>query len=625
MIRLRDAAVLAGTKLRTRKVRTIITAVLASLLFAGLVAVFTVVRGGVDSYARYSKNGLSQRYITNVIQYSGSSIDYTSTQLIVQANERNKQVITEKKADAKRLGLEYDAASEPATTFDDGQGGEYLNTENFAVQQILGDVVRQQKTPLERVQQVAVKYTPKQLYEAVSFGDTTHLTMMKAGKESFETAKETTMTSYGTEPLSTLSYIPQTITDTFLLEGADLTPATSTDSAIPVIVTFSDAEKSLGLTALPKTATNEQKLSRINDVKQRAVNVTLAVCYRNETSKQLVEQTKQQIAELEKRKNDKTYQQPSQLYALPDASTCGAVLVTKDTRTSEEKRMADRQREFNLKYNIEKEPVQKKLTFRIVGLSADMPDYANMSTLDNLAMMIGGTSLMGQWVIPTELVDSSIRKDFISQASLIESATSYSNGVFGTLVEFSTAADAEKFVTEQSCSGMDCMSKPVISYFGSNGVLIENITKSATNILQIAGLVVSGIAAILTMGMIGRVITDSRRETAVFRAIGAKRNDIRLMYTLYVLAFSLIIALSALVIGFVLAYFYNASIADSLTTSARLMFIETRETTPFSLVGFWPQAVILTIGVIALSGFVAMLLPLARNLARSPLRDMRDE
>lgn len=195
----------------------------------------------------------------------------------------------------------------------------------------------------------------------------------------------------------------------------------------------------------------------------------------------------------------------------------------------------------------------------------------------------------------------------------------------GVLAEFSNAQDAKKFVEEQGCSGMDCMTKPFITYFGSNSVLIDSLFSKATTVLKIAGLVVSIIAAILMMGMVGRVITDSRRETAVFRAIGAKRNDIRAIYALYVLAFSLIIALSALCIGTGVAWLYSLNVSDSLTTSARLMFIESHETAPFVLVGAWPAAIFLTIGVIVLAGLVAMLLPLSRNLVRSPLKDMRDE
>lgn len=625
MIRLRDAVVLAGTKLRARKTRTIVTAVLASLLFAGLVFVFSALRGGIDSYGRYSKNGLSQRYIANILFYNvDSTTDFSSAELIVKAKERNKQVIADKKADAKRLGLEYDAVNEPAVTLDDGQGGVYLNTENFAVQQILKEEEASKKTNEERAKEIAASYNPKAFYATKSFGDTNNLAVMKSGKESFESSTQQSM-SYTVDPLTTLSYLPRTLVDSFLLDGADLSVTTNTDAAIPVIVTYADAEKALGLTSLPQTALNDERLERIDEVKQKAVNVEISVCYRNDASKQIIEQTKQQISDLEKHKNDATYQKPSQIYALPDVTSCGPAVVTKDTRTADEKRLAAKQKEFNLKYNLETEPVQKKLTFRIVGLSPDTPDYASMSTFEGLASTIGGTSLMGQWVIPSELVDTSVQADFIPQQTSNFMGSFWYSSSIGNLVEFSSAADAKRFVTEQACTGMDCMTKPMMTYFGSNSVLLQNITDNAAKGLLVAGAIVAAIAAVLMMGMVGRVITDSRRETAVFRAIGAKRNDIRLMYALYVLAFSLIIAVSAVIIGMLGAWLYSNSVSPSLTTSARLMFIETRETAPFTLVGLWPEALLLTVAVIVLAGFTSMLLPLARNLARSPLKDMRDE
>lgn len=623
MIRLRDAALLAGTKLRTRKTRTIVTAVLASLLFAGLVFAITFVRGAVDSYARYSKNGLSKRYITNVLFNNTNSLDMSSSELIVKAKERNKQVVADKKADAKRLGIEYDATAEPAVTLSDGQGGkgEYLNLANFAAQQVFAEETAKLETDEQRTKARAAAYNPVEFYEAKSFGDTNNLATMKSGKESFESTTQHTF-SYLPDTLTTLSYLPRTLVDPFLLDGADLTPVNDTNSPIPVVVTYADAERALGLQSLPKTASNIERLKRINDVKKQAVNIQITVCYRNEASKQQIEQTKQQIADIEKHAKDLTYQKPSQIYALPDPSSCGAAVVTKDTRTADEKRIAEKQKEFNLKYGVETEPVQKKLAFRIIGLSPDTPEYTNMGTFESLLAMIGGTSLMGRWSIPSELVDASVQTNFIPQ---ITANSSYMYSSIGSLVEFGSASDAKRFMTEQGCTGMDCMTKPTISYFGSNSVLIENMMDGSAKVLWIAGLIVAAIASMLMMGMVGRVITDSRRETAVFRAIGAKRNDIRVVYTLYVIAFSCIIAVLAVALGTFAAWLYSNSVTESLTTSARLMFIETKETAPFTLVGFWPQALLLTGGVILLAGFVSMLLPLARNLARSPLKDMRSE
>lgn len=624
MIRLRDAAVLAATKLRTRKARTIVTAVLASLLFAVLVFAFTAIKGAISSYAAYSKNGLSGRYIASVQYSNGSYVATDSPELIVLAKERNKQIIEQKKADAKRLGLTYNAAEEPPVTMMDTQSGsaEYLNTSNLAAQQVYAEAVAKLPTALDSAKKAAAAYHPKAFYNSDVLGDTNGLVRMKQGKEAFETADKST--SYQMDTLTTLSYLPMTVSEPFLLQGADLSVATTTESSIPVIVPYDEAEIALGLKSLPKTATNTERLARIDEVKRHAANVTVTVCYRNAASQQQVETTKQQIAEIAKHKGDRTYEMPSQIYALPDQTSCGAVVVTKDTRTAEEKSLAAKQSEFNIKYGVESVPVQKKLTFRIVGLAPNAIDYSSFSTLESLATLIGGSSLRGQWVVPTELVDASVRGSFIPQASN-DTQMMVSSMTVGVLAEFSNAQDAKKFVEEQGCSGMDCMTKPFITYFGSNSVLIDSLFSKATTVLKIAGLVVSIIAAILMMGMVGRVITDSRRETAVFRAIGAKRNDIRAIYALYVLAFSLIIALSALCIGTGVAWLYSLNVSDSLTTSARLMFIESHETAPFVLVGAWPAAIFLTIGVIVLAGLVAMLLPLSRNLVRSPLKDMRDE
>lgn len=298
-------------------------------------------------------------------------------------------------------------------------------------------------------------------------------------------------------------------------------------------------------------------------------------------------------------------------------------MVTADTRTSDQKTHDAKQREFDLKYQTITEPVQKKLTLRVIGVSPSEPNYNSMSTLEMLSMSVGGASLGGVWAIPEELVDQSVRDSIIPQAG----ADNIGNQVINklNLYEFPTADDAKNFVEQENCNGMNCVRKPMLFYYGSNSVLLDNLKENATKVLGIAGLVVAAVAAVIMMGMIGRVIADSRRETAVFRAIGAKRNDIRLIYTVYVLAFSFIIALLAIGLGLGVAAIISSTQEASLTVSARLMFIETTETSPFQLVALWPEALLMTVGAVLLTGFVAMQLPLARNLVRSPLKDMHDE
>ena len=139
------------------------------------------------------------------------------------------------------------------------------------------------------------------------------------------------------------------------------------------------------------------------------------------------------------------------------------------------------------------------------------------------------------------------------------------------------------------------------------------------------GIIIGCIAALIMMGVIGRVIADGRRETAVFRAIGATRNDMRLVYTMYTALFSLIIVVVSVVIGLGLAVWLDAMYAANISTQMHLAFISAPLDETFRLLGFWPELLLVASGLVILSGLVSMLLPLARNLARNPIKDMRDE
>lgn len=635
MIRLVDAWTLAMTKLRTRKLRTITTAVLASLLFAIIVFGFTTMRGNLDSYARYSKNGLSERYIAQVMYWDSpnQTLDLSGKEIINKAKERNQQVIAEKTADAKRLGIFYDAAMEDPVTMTseyEYEGKPYLNSGNYAAREVIAEAEASLTTNAQRVKDIAAAYHPTNFYETKSFGDTGNLSVMYGGKETRISDPRDTNTkgaylgADSTDSITSLSYLSQSVVESFFLDGADLTPAKTTTDEIPIVIPYSQAERALGLASLPKTATNDEKLARFNEVKQNAVNLTIQACYRNGASQDLIAATEQQIADAEKHKDDATYQEPSQVYALPSATSCGAAVVTKDTRSAAEKRETAAQHEFNVKYGIEQEAIQRKITLRVVGLASGTPNYSSIDSLSSLFLLFGGSSLSGVWVVPSELVDETIQDVIIPQSD----TQWWSQSLFtlANLVEFNSAEDQRKFMDNESCSDGWCgESKPYVTSFGSNSVLMDDIAEKMTRGLLIAVGIVSAIAALLMIGMVGRVVTDSRRETAVFRAIGARRNDIRAIYTMYVSAFSLIIALTAILLGTAAAAVVNVFTTDSLTTTMHLLYVESRETAPVSLVGFWPEALALVIAVMVFVGLFAMLLPLSRNLARNPLKDMRDE
>ena len=126
MIKSVDTLLLAFTKLRARKVRTIITVLLASLLFGVLVAASLVMTGAFRSVASFREDGLTSRYIVSVnpvIDTESASKLRRDPLLITEAKKRYEKLVEEKTAEAKRLGLAYTQASDqpPYTQSSDGK------------------------------------------------------------------------------------------------------------------------------------------------------------------------------------------------------------------------------------------------------------------------------------------------------------------------------------------------------------------------------------------------------------------------------------------------------------------------------------------------------------------------
>lgn len=627
MIRLSDAIILALTKLRTRKIRTIVTVFTASLLFSGLtIAAFTA--GGVlDSARRFTSGSLSERYIANVF-FSPRDDAYNNPEVQARATELYPQIIAEKKAAAKQLGIEYNPATEPKPV-EENDYNKYLNVESLASRRALEEYYAKQPTPQDKTKAVANAYHPKEYF---NFGHSTidgRLKLLKEGKEDFA---EKVNTGYSSTQDITggWSYLSLSVLKPFLVEQKYL-DAQQNKNDLPVIAPYSKVEAALKLAPLAKNASPQERFDRIKEVRARAASVTFTTCYRNGASQSQIDQAQQVARQIEQNKNNKDYQKPSLIYGLPQPESCEPATILSDTRTTDEKKLSKKQEEFDKKFGAFVDPVQQKISARVVGISPDGFDMGNFSSVDVLISMIAGSSLQGAWAVPQELYDQLPNKtDYDKFHAASGKALEVSSTIFmpqtGQLVEFSNAEDAKAFMTKEGCSGPDCSeTKPLITYFGSNSVLVQDLTDGVGATIGYIGIGIAVIAALILMGMVGRVIGDSRRETAVFRAIGAKRNDIRAIYVLYTLFLSLLIAIITVSIGLGVALWFDGQFSGEATVRAQLTFVGADEDTQFHLFGIWWQALVAIVGLIILSGFVSMLLPISRNLARSPIKDMRDD
>lgn len=630
MIRISDATILAVTKLRTRKIRTIVTVVTASLLFGILTFAIFVAGGVFDSAKRFTTGGLSDRYIVRAQSFDGMMIP-DAPEVKTRAIEIYNTLVADKKTEAKRLGIDYDPASEmkpvQASGYDDST---HLDISSPAAQQAIVEYRQSQPTLRQKIEKIASPYQPIHYYDLQPNQMDGAAVMMKNGKEEF-TDEKGRDSSYEAQPdiSDGWFYLDSSITASFLLDQKYLdTQKNVTD--LPIIAPYSKVEAALGLKPLPKTANQQEQLKRIVYLREHASQATFTICQRNTVSQAQIEDAIRVTKDLERNKNNKEYQAPSLQYGLPDATTCAPAIVKKDTRSTTEKQLISKQRQFDQAFGAVVDPVQQKITFRVVGLAPDAPDYNNFSTIDGMMSMIAADSLQGMWIVPNDLYDKMPNKADYAAFYPTERKATYKpsmsfNQLPNQLVEFANTADAKKFSENESCY-MNCNEgKPSLAYFGSNSVLLEQITTMVTQGLGIAAAIVAGIAALILMGMVGRVIGDSRRETAVFRAIGAKRNDIRMIYTIYTVLLSAFIALSSLIIGCAGALWIDHLYTAAATVRAQLMYVGADSAAEFHLFGFWWQALLAVIGLVIVAGLVSMLLPLARNLARNPIRDMRDE
>jgi len=137
--------------------------------------------------------------------------------------------------------------------------------------------------------------------------------------------------------------------------------------------------------------------------------------------------------------------------------------------------------------------------------------------------------------------------------------------------------------------------------------------------------VLAALSALIMAGTVGKIIADSRRETAVFRAIGAKRIDIAEIYLLYCLMVAGLITLFSVGVGLLLASWFNSAFSGDLTVEALIAFNSTNLDRQFTLLGFDAKDLGLLAAIIVAASLISAALPLLTNLKRNPINDMRDD
>lgn len=641
MIRLRDASLLALTKLRTRRVRTLITIVVSGLLFAALIAALIVTQGARTSVESFNQEGINNRYIVSATADSplGGADNSILHNLDVQkrAQQIYDQTVTDKAAAAKKLGISYDPKSEPLPLMQlgDGTHGRPVKTilnigRSPAASQAVKEYLTVHPIPaLPELKTAAAPYHPIGFYNVTGANPNGTVATMHSGHETFDDAYGNGTGAHDDMLQSgNLAKVDSHLTTQFLLPKV----ATTDPNAIPLVVPYSQVERLLNLPKLAKNASTEQQLNRVKQLYVEAAKLTFSACYRNPTSTQQIQLALQQAADAATHAGDKNYQKPAITYGLPADDSCAPATIASDMRTKAEKTLADSQLQFDTQFSTTSVvPEQQKLTFRIAGLYPDSTAGNDNTNFGNLLQSIVGSSLGGTIAVPSDLLAQMPNASAIS-ALLFPSSTDYFGfPLTSYFVEFSSAKDAAQFIADKSCTTTyegTCATATrqfQIHTYGNSSVALGDLQQKFTHVFTIATLVVTAIAIIIMSTTIGRMITDGRRETAVFRAIGAKRLDIIAIYGVYTVCLSLAVALFALGVGTTIAFAIDNHFWHETTIQAQLLFGASDPTREFHFFALnWPA--IGTILLVAIgAGIVSMIWPIIRNVRRNPIKDMREE
>ncbi|QJU10060.1 ABC transporter permease [Candidatus Saccharibacteria bacterium oral taxon 488] len=648
MLRITDSLRLAGTKLRVRRIRLSITVVVSGLLFAALLAGLTMLMGAQRSVEEFDRGSLNNRYLVAQTAIRPNNIEFTSN-LTARAEAERTQMIKDKQALAARLGLPYDPKSEPPIMQSFPDSPPYPNNQSIIVQRL----IRQETAKLPRLTadaqwQFARTHGAIRQFSIQSIAANGMLNYMERGIESFDDKRQQnnqpTPLEEFKQQFGSITAIDQSLLGGYLLAGASAKP-----SEIPLIIRYQDAEVLLGLKPLDKNAGNDMQLARLKELRQKAGQLTFSACYRNPASQELLQTAKQQIqaAANQAKKPSADYVKPDREYAIPPADSCAAPTVVKDNRSAEAKRTEANQRQFDQTFgSTQSEPAQAKFTFRVVGL---MPDdmKATQSDIGSFLQQFLSTRLSHTWIMPRGSMTTAAQT---ALESTIQTATNNDQGGANrdetlAIYEFSDPNKARSYLAAASCGEGAAQPEPAeasktqksnksiclphyvvfASPTGSNSLVNYDAMERLKPIIMWTFIGVTIIAAFILLIIISRTIADSRKESAVFRALGATRLDISQIYFVYTMIVALLTALFSITAGLIVVYIADNMFASQITATLRIAMTPKDLATTFH---FWTMDW-MVIGAVALSiiaaAVLACLIPLIRNTRRNPIKDMRDE
>jgi len=654
MIRPRYAIKLARIKLRSKRGALIASIVISSLLFAALFATVIIFNGVEKSATEFVKKAGNDRYLVkatpNIPYEAVDFLNPPSLDDIRAIKAFEKKYYSELKMKYKSMGLEYNKKDEVPSLSPAAWASQSLPEEQRVTINWSSPVIEEMRS--EKFQKYAETATNKfsdmkiaaskyagagyYVVEKQSLIPTIpSVRLVQNGKENFGDSDLETggSTSYGYY-VNAIHNGMYTFTDQKLLGRYLLTTDSANLKGVPVVVSAQEAVSlfggAVGIGKEPEAAS--AKRAWLKEVQSKLNGQTYQACYRNTAEKALLEKIQQDYAAMKTNLNTEGYQQPHLIYDYPKG-VCGDLVVKEDTRTALEKQSDTKSIETQKKLGTYVAPNHRLLTFQIVGIkyAQEYTDYSK-GVSEYVKSLLVSQDESSSIDIPMQMYDAlpnglkveDVQKEYGERTMRFAGI----NEDFATrVIEFTNVNDARAFLSNETCPTFQssCDKKFKASPYGSNYLILDEIGKLFNRITSIAFPIALGLATVIIWFTISRIMAENRRETAVYRAMGAKRSDVAAIYILYVLLVGSWIALVSLTLGIAAAYAIDYFYGRVLTDIAVTAFGIVDDAPTFSLFNVQTPLLLIIISSIFIICIVASLQPLWRNVRRNPILDMRDD
>lgn len=656
MIRPAYALKLARTKLRSKRGVLITSIVIASLLFAALIATVIVFTGAEKSASGFIRKAGNDQYLVKAqpnIPYEKLSFNLTPPlEEIREIKAFEKQYYQNLREKYKSLNLEYNEqaeipALEPHAFADKSLPEEQRVKVNFSSpviqamnEQRFEEYSKTATNKVDDLRKTGAKYGASGysiVNQPSSLPTLPQTRLIQNGKEDFSASEPKNNGDSGNYGYFTNAIYNSTyqFTDQKNLSRYILPTDVSSLKGIPVVVSAQEAASLFGekvdIGKEPESAS--EKKAWLKDIQTKLNGQVYQACYRNSVEQAMLEKIQRDYAEMKNNENNKEYQKPSLIYDYPKEA-CGDIVVKDDTRTASEKQVDAKLEAAQKKLGTYTAPSHKLLTFQIVGVRYVQPFFDYTKSIDeyvkSLLVSQDDTSYIDipiqlYGTLPNSLKLDDIQKQGNASTALLQALTT--EDFASRILEFTTVEDARAFLDNETCPASDtnCSKKFLASPYGSNYLILDEISKLFNKVAAIAFPAALGLAAIIIWFTISRIMAENRRETAVYRAMGAKRRDVTGIYLVYVLLVAMQIAIVSTILGITAAFAVDHFYGATLTNVAVATFGIIDSAPTFSLFSLESPLLLVILGSIFIISTIASIQPLARNVMRSPIRDMRDE